>query len=339
MSAQRTHTTDLPFADALLRQNADGTPVIRPENAIGELRSMFPLPDEAQRLIDDRVVNVGFDRLTLVADLIAEGLTYPLPNWLAVPELYWERQGRAGQAQRTMTPDTRTENFKLDRSGRTLPIYATISGFEFGIRELLAAQRAGYQMDLSHVDEATRNDNEAIEDAAINGAGVTFNGNTTPGLLNAPNANTQAYKDNEAWTAAGHSGEDILEDVLNMADKLDTANRPGPYNLYVTNAYNNKLNQDFKANGDKSIRQRLEELEFGGRNLRIRATQKLPANRTVMIQMTSDVIDVVIGQTPTVVSWTDGPGWRRHFAVLACVVPRVRDDYEGKSGIVTGNTT
>lgn len=338
-TTQRAHTTELPFADALLRTNADGSPVIRAENAIGELRAMFPLPDDAQRQVDDRVVDVGFDRLTLVADLIAEGLTFSLPNWLAVPELYWERSSRAGYAKRTMTPDTRDENQRIDRSGRTLPIYATIDGFEFGIRELLAAQRSGYQIDLAHVEGATRNCNEAIEDAAWNGAGVTFKGNSTPGVLTAPNVNTQAYKDNEAWTAAGHSGEDIVEDVLAMAAKLEAARRFGPYNLYIPTAYGNKLNQDFKANGDSSIRRRLEDLEFGGRNLRVRVADQLPANRTALIQMTRDVIDVVVGQTPTAVSWTDGPGWRRHFAVLACVVPRVRDDAEGKSGIVIGNTT
>lgn len=307
--------------------------------SIEEFRAAAPLPKDAQEAVDNTVIQVGLERLVIVQDLIAEGLTYPLSNWLSVLELYWEKISKAGHAVRTMTPGTRGENQLQDRSGERIPIYATIDDFMFNIRILLAAERNGAPLDTSMVSQATRRVNESIEDAAINGAGIQIGGNSVPGLLNAPNAATQAYVDNEAWTAAGHSGEDILTDVLNFIDALQANKKYGPYNLYVPTLYGTKLVEDFKANSDKTIQQRLEEIVVGGRPLRIRVADQLPANRTALVQMTNDVVDVVMGQEPAPISWEDGPGWNRMFAVLACIVCRFKDDYDGNSGVCLGNTS
>jgi uncharacterized linocin/CFP29 family protein len=307
--------------------------------SIADLRALSPLPRNAQDIFDQAVIRVGLQRLAAAADIMAEGLTYSLDDPLSVLEVYWERANEVGHAIRTMSPDARNERQVQQRDGKTIPIYATIDDFSFGVRELRASERNGSPLDTAHVEQATRRVNEAIEDATINGAGVTVGGNGTPGLLNAPNVNTVAYVDNEKWDATGHSGDDILTDVLGMVDQLQAANRFGPYNLLIPTLYGNKLNQDFKANGSLTIRQRLEELEVGGRNLRIRVADQLPVNRTIMYQATSDIVDMIVGQEPTLVSWQDGPGWNFHFAVMAFMVPRVKDDYEDASGICTGNLT
>lgn len=302
------------------------------------LRAASPLPVDTQRVIDDAVVRVGRQRLVLVDDLIAEGLVYDLSDWLSTPTLYHERLGEAGSAQRAMVPDARGENQVMDRTGVTLPIFCTFDDFRFNIRELAAAARVGAPLDVSHTEQATRNVNEAIEDQAINGlgTGITIGGHSAPGLVSAPNKNTQAFVDTESWTHANHSGADILADVQNMVAKAHTAGRYGPYNLYVPTAYDLKLNQDYASGYPKSIRQRLEELAFGGRPLRVRALDRMPDDTVGLVQMTSDVVRVVMGQQPIPVSWTPGPGWKTFFSVLACVVVQFRDDYSSKSGVVIG---
>src|SRR5262245_31317899 len=47
-------------------------------------RAAAPLMDKAQVAIDKAVVEVGLQRLTFVADLMAEGLVYNLPDPLSV---------------------------------------------------------------------------------------------------------------------------------------------------------------------------------------------------------------------------------------------------------------
>lgn len=306
-----------------------------------ELRALTPLPKDAQELIDTAVLSVQLDRLVIVRDLIEAGLVYNLPNWLSVPELYWEKESKTGHAQRTMVPRTREENQLADREGTRIPIYCTIDDFTIGIRELLASERAGAPLDTSHITQATRRVNEAIEDAMING-GPTVGGNSSPGLLNAPSVNTNAYVDNEAWDATGHTGNDILADVLAMADLLRADRFYGPYRLYVPVDYGNKLNENYTdgtTTQDYTILERLERLRFGGQNLIVREADLLPDDRTILMQMTDNVADVVMGQEPAPVSWEDGPGWNFYHAVLACVVPRVKDTYDNQSGICVGNTT
>lgn len=310
---------------------------------IGDLRTLAPLPKDAQELIDRATVQVGLDRLVIVGDFINAGLTFNLPDPLSVMELYWEKEAKVGHAQRTMLPGARNENQLAERTGTSIPIYCTTDDFSLNIRTLRASERAGAPLDTSTVSQTTRRVNEAVEDACIKGwtddggsTLVSVNGNTAPGLLNAPNVNTFTYVDNEAWTAAAHSGEDILTDVLSAIDQLQADRMYGPYNVYVPTTYDNKLNQDFKANSDKTIRQRLEEISVVRS---VKAADQLPSNRVVVVQMTSDVMDIVVGQMPIPVSWEDGPGWNRNFVILAFLIPRVKDTYSGQSGICVGNTT
>jgi len=308
--------------------------------SIDALRAASPLPDEAQRVIDGEVIQVGLERLVVVADMIEAGMVMDLPNAMSVLQVYHERANKIGHAKRTMTPSSRGENQLLDRTGVRTPIYVTMDDFAFNVRLLLASRRAGAPLDTAQVGQATRRVNEAIEDAAINGAGLVVDGDSTLGILNAPNANTVAYKDNESWTVATHSGEDILEDVLDMIEQLQADRKYGPYNLYVNTAYGLKLEEDYKSATSGTIRERLESIDVGGgRRLRVRVADQLGTDRTFMMQMTKDVADIIVGQQPTPVAWQDAPGWEFNFAVMAIVVPRVKDTYTGQSGIVTGYTS
>lgn len=316
------------MAEALLRASS-----------IAELRDLSPMPDDAQKLIDDAVIGVALERLVVFADVMAAGLVFPISEPLSVLDVQWEQISKSGGAQRTMNPGARGESQLVDRSIKNIPIYVTADDFSLNVRSVLASARNGTPLDLTMVEQATRRVNEALEDAIINGADVQVGSNTTPGILGAPNVNTQAYVDNEAWTVVGHSGDDILADVLNMFDQLQTDKMYGPYNLYIPTTYGNKINQDFKANSDKTIRMRLEELEAGGRNLIVRVADQLPTDRTILMQMTSDVIDIIDGEQPTVVPFTSLDGFTLYWIVMAIMVPRVKDDYTGQSGICTGNLT
>lgn len=299
-------------------------------------RAAAPLPKNTQEVIDNAVIKIGRERLVIVDDLLNAGLIYSLPNWLSVPTLTSHKLGEAGHAQRSMTPAPRGERQIAQWTPYTLPVYCTWDDFAFGIRELLAAERMGNPLDTSHVEQATRNVNVAIEDACINGA-IQAGGLTTPGMLST--TNTKVYKDSELWTAAGHSGEDILEDVLGMIDVLQADKFYGPYNLYVPTLFGSKLNQDFKSATSGTILERLQAISAGGRNLNIKTADTLGVGRTLLVQMTSDVVDVVVGQQPTPISWEDGPAMNRFFIVLACIVPRIKSNSDGNYGIVSGYTS
>src|SRR5215472_3063665 len=93
------------------------------ELSIPALRALSPLSDKAQVLVDRAVVEVGLERLQFVADVMADGLVYGLPDPLSVTQLEWDQESKAGGAMRTMSPAARQENQALDRKHQRLPIY------------------------------------------------------------------------------------------------------------------------------------------------------------------------------------------------------------------------
>ena len=331
-----------PLQGALLRALAQNG-----ELSIPALRALSPLSDKAQVMVDKAVVEVGLERLTIAADLLAAGLTYSLPDPLSVTQLEWETISKTGGAQRTMTPSARGENQLPNRTISRLPIYLTTDDFSINIRTLKASQRVGTPLDTSLVKHATRRVNEAIEDATINGAttldgqALVVGGYSAPGLLNAPNANGDALTAD--WTGAntiGTTGPAIVTDVMAGIAALQADNYYGPYNLYVGTKAGLLLDGDFKVNTTDTIRQRLERIVVGGRPLNIRVADRMPNTSTgkqmALVQMTSDVVDMVNGQPPTVIPWTSADGFTLYWLVMAIMVPRFRSDYDGKSGVYIG---
>ncbi len=304
-------------------------------------RALAPLMERAQVVVDKAVVEVGLQRLSFVADLLSEGLTYNLPDPLSVPYLEWNTMSKQGAAQRTMSPHARGESQLPIMLPYRTPIFLTTDKFEIDIRTLKMSQRVGMPLDTAMIGQCTRSVNEAIEDQAINGAttldgqAFTVGGYGAPGLLNATNANTFNITD-AAWVTAP-VGTTILAEVMAMVAILQADKKFGPYNLYVGTVIGNNLEGDFSTTkGELSIRQRLEQIVAGGRNLRIRTTDAMPAGTVALVQMTSDVVQVINGQPPTVVPWTSLDGFVIHNLVMAIMIARFRFDADGNSGIVIG---
>lgn len=327
-----------PLADLVMRTLESGGDLTVSGLRAPGFRALAPMFDKAQVQVDKAVVEVGLQRLTFVADLLAEGLTYNLSDPLSITQIEWSQINKTGSAQRTMAPRSRTENRLPIVLPTRLPVYLTTDGFELDVRTLRASQRSGLPLDTTLIKQSTRVVNEAIEDAAINGA-TTLDGQplydsgySAPGLLTSGANQNTATGTLADWTTAVN-GTNIINKVLDMITTLQGDKKFGPYNLYVPTAVGNALNADFKANSDLSVMERLAKIEAGGRPLRVRTVDFMPSTKVVLVQMTSDVVDVVVGQSPTVIPWTSLDGFTIHNLVMAIMVPRVRWDYDGNSGI------
>lgn len=305
-------------------------------------RAAAPLPTNpvAQVAIDAAVIRVGMERLQFVQDLLAEGLIYNLPDPLSVPFLEHRTRGRSGTARRVMNPAARGENHVAPMGFGRLPIYLTMADNQLNIRELRMSIRIGIPLDTANIEDDVRVVNEAIEDAALNGA-TTLDGQilqvdtyTAPGLLNAPNANTKALSLADWLTTP--NGTAVMTAITQMIAQAVADKKYGPYNLYVPTAVGIAWQNDFKANGNDSIMVRLSQIAAGGRPLRIRPLDLMPATKVALVQMTSDVVDIVDGQRPTVIPFTSLDGFTLYNVVMAAMVPRFRSDYDGNSGVIVG---
>lgn len=321
------------------------------EQVESEFRALAPLADKAQVVIDKAVLSVGMDRLVVAADIMAAGLTYNLTDPLSVTQLEWSSMNKIGAAQRTMSPSARGENKLPVVLPSRLPIYLTTDGFEIDIRTLKMSQRVGTPLDTTIVEQCTRSVNEAIEDATINGAttidgqDLQVGGYKAPGLLNAPNAETQSLTA-AAWTTVP-VGSTVFSEVQLMIGKLQANKKFGPYHLYVGTQIGNALDSDYNSTNNAqglTIRQRLLQIEalkaIRVADLITNGNGASPSvgNKAVLVQMTRDVVDMVVGQSPTVIPWTSLDGFTIHNLVMAIMIPRVRSDYNGDSGVCIGTT-
>ena len=331
---------DLPsgLAAALLASGGDAKKMLRAQRQRAKMRGLAPLWKNAQEQIDAAVVRVGREGLVIAEDRMN---LFPvnLPNWLGVLELTSHKVGESRKANRGMVPGSMPDGGGIqDKIPYTIPIYVTWDQFGFNAREIAAAQRAGRPLEMDEAEQAVRNVNFAIEDAIINGLDINVTGNSSPGLLDT--TNTQAYETNTAWDNGSKTGAEILTDVLAMRAVAAADKYYGPYTLYVPTAYSAAMQRPFdSSSGARTIQQYLEALTFGNRNLRVRTADLLPANRTLLIQDTSSVVDVIIGQQPVAINPAPEIEFHTKWLVYAVIVPRVKSDINSNFGVVAGNTT
>lgn len=306
-----------------------------------QFRALAPMADKAQVLLDRAVVNVGLQRLTVARDIMAAGLVYNLSDPLSVTQLEWQSNNKVGAAQRTMNPNARGENKMPISLPLRLPIYLTTDTFELDIRTLKVSQRIGMPLDTTLAEQCVRAVNEAIEDATINGP-TTLDGQplvdagySAYGLLTAPNANTQSLTA-AAWNGTTPNGATVFSETEAMIAKLQADLKFGPYRMYLPTAVGNVLDGDYNATNNAqglTIRERLLKIP----TLQdVVTADMMPATKVVLVQMTSDVVDMVVGQPPTVIPWTSLNGFQIYNLIMAIMIPRVRSDYNGNSGICIG---
>ncbi len=101
--------------------------------------------------------------------------------------------------------------------------------------------------------------------------------------------------------------------------------------MYVPIAVYSNMLADFKANSDKSTISRILEIP-GIRGLK--GTTRLTVSNVLLVQFTSDVVDMLDGLQPTTVMWESKGGMLVHFKVMAIMAPRVKADQTGQCGVV-----
>lgn len=320
------------FYGALKQCQASGQP------AIDAFRSLSPLPDTAQRIFDKALLEVALERLVIVKDLMSSRLVFDLPQWWSTSELYAEKGSQIGEAIEVMDPRSTSQNAIPDRVSYRIPVYLTMETFQLSSRLLDMSARVGTPLDVEIIKQKTRRVNERIEKSCISGSSLQSHGLTVPGMLNAPNANTYTFIGGEAWDDVAHTGLEIWQDYQAMVAKLQGDNQFGPYKLDVGTKYGNRLDDLYNdsaaaASTPLTIGERLQK----SKSLQsINIADRLPADSIVLHQATTDCIDLVVGQQPAVITWVEPPGWTINGAIIACIIPRVKSDYETQSGFCIG---
>lgn len=294
---------------------------------INALRTNDTLRKDEWKLYDKAIVGIAKARLNGVADLMAAGLSFKLPNALGTTRLEWETDTDMTPAQIGMSGIERSQDDRVEFSLTGMPIPLIFKDWTLNIRHLEASRKSGRPLDTMMAEKAGRSVAERVESLLWDGYVGLGSNNTIYGYRTAVNRNTGSVT--ATWVTT--SGANILADVLAMIGKAQDDHMYGPYVLYVPIAVMTNMGNDFKTNSDKTILQRI--LEVPGISA-VKATASLSGTNIILVQLTSDVVQMIDGIQPTMVQWDSHGGMVTNFKVLAIMLPRFRNDSENQSGIV-----
>lgn len=305
--------------------------VVRVNNTAGLLRR------EDWKAMDEAIVKVATTRLKLVSDIRGAGLTYSIPNGMGKTMLETEVMSDINEASISMDGLRKGPADRPEFDIKHLPLPLVHKDFFISARQLAASRNGGSPFDTTMGELAGRRVGELVEKLTSGSYGnFTYGGGTVQGLLNFSDRNTQIITapDSTGWTAS-----DTIDEVLLMRDKLRLDNMFGPYGLYHSADWDIYMDKDYRDVSSTlaiTLRERLAKI--AGISW-IKSLDYLGAQgdfNLVLVQMTSDVLRMVIGQDFTTIQWESSGGMQINFKVFTILVPQLRSDMAAQCGICHG---
>jgi uncharacterized linocin/CFP29 family protein len=278
--------------------------------------------------IDRTVQQVARERLVVTQALLGRGLRYVLPNAMGTMQLLWQQiVGDLVDAEVTMTGLTEATKDRMGFAQAQMPIPIFHKDWYYNLRYLEEGRRNGRNIETDHASNATRKVAELIETVIF--SGLTIAGGNIYGLTTHPNRKTLGVTAN--WATA--TGAQIVGDVNRMIDALSLPPnlQEGPYFLFVPRGYRSHFSDDYYTGGfnTQTIEQRIKSLAGIADVI---YTTRIAAGG-VLVQLTSDVVEIIDGLAPTVVEWDSHAGFQHNFKIFAIQLPRVRANGNLQTGI------
>ena len=295
-----------------------------------ELRRLDTLRHEEWIHFDTALVEEGKIRLRGIADLMGAGLTIPVPNAMGKTVVQYERVTDMDPAILSLDPNVRSLKDRQEFVPGQSPLPVIHKDFDLNIRTLAASRTTGDALDTMQARTAGRLCTERLEAVLFNGASQLFGALPIYGYRTHPDRNSAAFGTNGSWDETAKTGENVLDDVLTMKAALHVALMYGPYWIYVPADAAVKLDDDFKANSDKTIRQRIMEVD-GVENVQV--ADQLPSGSVIMVQATIDVTSLLDGEGLQTIQWDINGGMTVAFKAMMIQIPLIRSDAEGRSGV------
>jgi uncharacterized linocin/CFP29 family protein len=287
--------------------------------------------------LEDAILEAARERLVIVDDLRSAGLTYNVGG-LGTLVSEWETASEITDAEITMDGETMTQKDRQEFGLTGVPIPIVMKDFSIGERMLMASRQRGASLDVTTGAEAARSVARRSERMVFYGANIGATNSagslyTIPGLFTFGNRETFTISD---WSNDATTPATILSEILQMISKMEIEQRCyGPFNLYIPNTYSRRFREDFKADGDKTLMQRVMDEPMISA---IKVADVIEGGNVAMIAMNNRYLDLAVAADLTTVQWQSGSGFTNHFKNYAAWAPRLKSDFDGRVGILHAST-
>jgi hypothetical protein len=287
--------------------------------------------------IDTTVITAVMSRLKAFADIReTAGLTYNLPNGMAHTVLRYQSVSDITPATLSMDPKRRSDGDRPEFGMVQMPLPVAHKDFDINYRELLASRNpGGPPLDLTMADLAGQKVGEIIEQLTVGTAGPFAD--TAGSIYGYTNFPSRATKIDMTVPTATNQAVTVGE-ILDLRQLLINAKHFGPYRLYMNSQWSKWLDiPNTSVQGGPTLRGYLEAV---GDIQSVDVLDFLPTTQyhVVLIEMQPQTVRAVVGMEVTTVSWESLGGYDLHYKVLALMLPNLRADSAGTSGIAHGRT-
>lgn len=284
------------------------------------------------QLLDEAVVRAARPMLRVWGDIVGQGLTYNVPNGMSVTVLQHQSMTDAGEAGMSMDALRKTNRDRPQFDIVNLPLPIVHGEFSFSLREIMVSRSQKLPLDTTMLEQVTRKCVEQVERLTLGTAGTyTYGGGTIYGLTNYSPRLTKVLT---LPTSPSWEPETLINEVLDMIQSLQDIYFNGPYMVWISPGWTKYLDADYAATyGGKTLRQRLndiDDLKF------VRKADYLNNFQIVVAQATSDVIQAITGMRLQTLQWDSSGGLEKHYKLMGIMVPRLKSNSNGNTGICHG---
>lgn len=291
--------------------------------------------------LDQVVVRAARERLRAWADLAAAN---PISDFdgMSTMVLEQETQSDPGSAQVDMDGLTESTGDSPRYQLEGLPLPITHSGFTFSERRLAVSRNRGTPLNFTQAEAAARRVAEQVEKTTIGVAtGLTYGdaseygrSPTVFGYTNFPDRVTKT----DMTTPDGTNGNTVYNDWLALRDLMYDNNFYGPFMAYVSTDWTRFLDSKFSTAEPSAGTLRDNLLGIDGINDIKRLDFLTNSNKfhVILVQMTSDVAQAVIGMPMRTIQWSTKGGMQQNFRVMCIHAPRLQADFNGNCGVGHG---
>lgn len=267
----------------------------------------------------------------MFADLRASGSNIIIPNGMGKTVLEYERMTDIGDAITSMDGIRESDGDRphFDVTGMPLPIVH--KDFQFTARQIAVSRNGGSPLDMTMPRLAARKCMEQVEKYTAGSQTYKYGGYNVYGYTNYPQRLTQSIT---APSSSNHPT--TVAEILAMRKKLTDRAFTGPYMVYMSPAWDAYLDEDYSDSTAKTgtLRERIQKIKgISG----VEVSYYLSGNAIVMVQMTPDVAQAVVGMDVMTLQWPSKGGMLINFKVLCILLPRMKSDINGLAGIVHGS--
>ncbi len=339
-------------------------------NATGEVRpktKLFGVYELQQRGINHPVWNTG---ATLTRDawieidrVVLRAVRQPMRAWADLMAsssrggfnamgrytLEYQTMNDVGEAVVDMDALSDSRNDRPLFDVKSIPLPITHADFWFSERELAVSRNSEAALDTTMTEMSGRRVGEVVERTTIGTeTGMTFGTRSTGPFPHTGTSTVYGYTNfpyritkTDLHSPSASSPEQVVEDILEMLDLMNTNGYYGPFILYHSTGYSRFFRDDYFRTGGTSavrtLRERLGQIED---ITDIRRLNFLTSGyQLILAQMDPMVAQAINGMEVTTVQWDSQGGLRHNFKIMCIQVPLLRAPYNGVTGIVHGTTS